>query len=83
MVGDFVVYLMFLIIFGFFFLIILLGMLIPCCKKLIKEEYEEIKRDLFFNDVIMFINASWLKLSITGGKQIKLLFKDNKYVTQE
>ena len=80
MLSDMIVYLTALAVGAIFLIILCIAMLVPKYKKMAKKECKELKDQFMFNGTIKSLNVSWLKTSITGGKQIKLALSGSKYI---
>lgn len=72
MLDEMVVYIFALVMFSIFLVVLLMLSCVPQFRAAASEKMAEIKKQVMWNNAIKSLNVSWLKTSITGGKQIRL-----------
>ena len=80
MVDEMIVYIFIFTVFSIILLVLLMLTFIPKFRDMAKDKIKNLKRRFMWNDAIKSLNVSWIKTSITGGKQIRLALAGSKTV---
>lgn len=80
MIDEMIVYIFAFTMFSIFLSVLLMLTCIPKFRDLAKDKINDLKKQMMWNNAIKSLNVSWLKTSITGGKQIRLALAGSRTV---